>query len=62
VVRLFQKLLEDEEAEEVFREFIVPAQHRQESGQSRGKNTGNRLAGQITMQIVQDKAFEPIKV
>jgi hypothetical protein len=29
VVRLFQKLLEDEGAEEVFREFIVPAQPRQ---------------------------------
>lgn len=29
VVRLFQKLLEDEEAEGVFREFIVPADRRQ---------------------------------
>jgi hypothetical protein len=29
VVRSFQKLLEDEEAEEVFREFILPAQPRQ---------------------------------
>ncbi len=29
VLRLFQKLLEDEEAEEVFREFIVPAQRRE---------------------------------
>jgi hypothetical protein len=29
VVRLFQKLLEDEEAEEVFREFVIPAHRRQ---------------------------------
>jgi hypothetical protein len=29
VVGLFRELLEDEEAEEVFREFIVPAQRRQ---------------------------------
>jgi hypothetical protein len=29
VIRFFQKLLEDQEAEEVFREFIVPAQRRQ---------------------------------
>ena len=29
VVRVFQKLLEDEEAEEVFHEFIIPAHRRQ---------------------------------
>ena len=29
VVRMFQKILEDEEAEGVFREFIVSAQRRQ---------------------------------